>query len=80
MSTKPKFYARLSSSGKSHYNAMESLRPYSERFIELMEREPAKDEFSFTDEEIEFLAKEDLPTLADLFPGESEYYMNVLSD
>lgn len=36
--------------------------------------------FYFTDEEIEFLAKEDLVTFGIKFPGEAEYNREVLSD
>ena len=68
--------------GKQSYNALEELKPHSEKFIELMNMEPQPDseDYVHSDEEIEQLAKEDLITLTDLFPDEADYYMYSLSD
>lgn len=57
-------------------------RVHTERFKELMElpktRGRINGRFRFTEEEIIFLAKEDLVTFADNYPGEAEHYMQVL--
>ena len=82
MKTKPIFYSRLSAHGKQCYDALEELRPHSENFIELMSMEPQPEceRYLHTDDQIEFLAKEDLMTLTELFPDEADYYMYSLSD
>lgn len=55
-------------------------KKHSERFKDLMSRSEKVDEyFYFTEEEILFLAKEDLPTFGEKFPDEAEYYMQILS-
>jgi len=58
------------------------MEPKKFDFDELMKREPVQNEheFVFTDEEILFMGDTDLITFEDKFPGEAEYYMNVLSD
>lgn len=57
-------------------------RVHTERFKELMELPKTRGEinraFYFTNEEIIFLAKEDLVTFYRSYPGEAEYYMGVL--
>ena len=55
-----------------------------EKLNELMKRKPYKgddwDENSvFTDEEIEFMGKFNLPEFSKKFPNEAEYYMDELS-
>lgn len=52
-------------------------RPHSERFEELMKRtERVNEYYYFTDEEIEFLGKEDLGEFGKKFPNEAEKYMS----
>lgn len=82
MKTRPIFYDRLSKAGKKHYDAMEELRPYSDEVITLMNMKefPDVDEFTHNSDQIIFLGETDLMLLEELFPGEAEYYMNVLSD
>ena len=56
---------------------------HSARFKELMKRDPSSEKYdgmSMTDEEIEYMAKEDLCTFGDKFPAEAEWYMDVLDD
>lgn len=50
-------------------------------FNELMKREPVQNEHElvFTDEEILFLGTTDLIAFEEKFPGEAEYFLNVLS-
>lgn len=76
---KPEFYKRLSSHGKKHYDAHEKTHPHSERFIELMNQrkksEGADKWMFYTEEERDYLGKEDLVTLGDLHPGDADYYM-----
>ena len=50
-------------------------------FNELMKRDPVQNEHElvFTDEEILFLGTTDLIAFEDKFPGEAEYFLNVLS-
>lgn len=73
----PNFYYRLSEREKMVFKY--SKRPLSERFIKLMNQEkPSKDAkggFFYNDEEIEFLAKENLALFGDLHEAEAEYYM-----
>ena len=71
-----KFWKRLEEAdGVENYELREQSKgPHSERFIELMSKEPG-DFPNFTDEEIEFLGKEDLGTLDALFPDEAAIYM-----
>ena len=75
---KPAFYKRLSAHCKKHYDVHEEHRPHSARFIELMNQvkksEGATKWMFFTDEEREYLGKEDLVTLGDLHPGDADYY------
>jgi hypothetical protein len=58
---------------------------HTNRFLELMQREPSckhpdsEWEWSHTDEEIVYLAKEDLVTFGEKFLSESNYYMYELS-
>lgn len=74
---KPDFYYRLTPYIKSHYNAQERVKPHTEKFKELMNRTEKIDEYRhFTVEEIEYLAKEDLPTFGDLFECEAYEYMS----
>ena len=71
-----KFWNRLQeANGVENYELREENKgPHSEKFIELMSREPG--EFpNFTDEEIELLGKEDLATFDALFPDEAAVYM-----
>lgn len=56
------------------------MKQHSKRYEELMELAKTRgpiDEFGyfFTDEEIEFLAKEDLLDFAEKFPAEAEDYI-----
>ncbi len=56
---------------------------HTERFKELMELPKTRGEvnrgYFFTNEEIMFLAKEDLVTFHKKYPGEAEHYMGNLS-
>lgn len=50
-------------------------------FNELMKRNPVEkeNELVFTDEEILFLGTTDIIAFEEKFPGEAEYFLNVLS-
>ena len=79
MKTKPIFYSRLSAHGKQCYDALEELRPHSEKYIELMDRSCPEGEWKIhTEQEVIFLAKTDLITLTEIFPDEADWYMNEL--
>ena len=57
-------------------------KEHTKRFLELMQRDPNAEingMLCFTDEEMEYLGKEDLSAFGDKFLGESYYYMNDLS-
>ena len=77
---KENFYRKLSSAGKAHYDAQESVKPHSDEFKRLMNQqtksEGAGELMFYTNEEIEFLGDEDLATLMELHKGEAEYYMS----
>ena len=80
MKTKPTFYNKLTAHGKQCYDALETFRPHSDKFIELMSKECPDDEWKIhTEDEVILLAKEDLLTLTELFPDEADWYMNELT-
>ena len=56
------------------------MKKHSERYEKLISREQPKEGLIFTDEEIEFLCKEDLVGFADKYPEIAEYYMETLSE
>ena len=74
---KPAFYYRLTAYGKKIYDHND--KPLSERFIKLMNQlRPSKDAdecMFYNDEEIEFLAKENLAILGELHDAEAWWYM-----
>ena len=73
----PYFFYGLSNWGKRVF--FNNKKPLSDRFIKLMSQEkPSKDAgmyMFYNDEEIEFLAKENLALFSDLHEAEAEYYM-----
>ena len=73
---KPKFYEKLSEWGKKSYDTLK--KPLSEKYIQLMNQEKpskgAKEGFFYTDEEIEFLGKENLELFTDLHDVDSYWY------
>ena len=74
---KPAFYYRLTAYGKKIYDHND--KPLSERFIKLMNQlRPSKDAdecMFYNDEEIEFLAKENLAIFGELHDAEVWWYM-----
>ena len=76
---KPDFYKRLDPHGRKVYNVYAAMKPFSERFINLMNQKRKSkdaDEFMFyNEEEREYLAKENLVLLGELHPADAEYYM-----
>jgi len=56
------------------------MKTHTKRFTELMQRHKLQDKyFYFTDEEIEFIGKEDLVVFGDKYPNEAQYYMDNYS-
>lgn len=79
MCKKPTFYYLLNEHGKKVYDAHVKSKPFTDRFIELMnQRERSKDatgEMFYNDEEREYLAKEHLVILYELHPEDADFYM-----
>ena len=76
---KPKFYGKLDEKGKKQYDAFEEFKPHTQKFVELMSQENpsegAPEGMFFTEEELDYLGKEDLVTLGNLHPSEADFYM-----
>lgn len=75
------FYNKLDEKAKKQYDAHEKYRPHTDKFIELIEQkkpsEGAIKGLLYTEEELEFLGKEDLVTLGNVHPTEADYYMLI---
>lgn len=81
MKKTPNFYSKLDEKAKKQYDAHEEYKPHTDKFIELMAQvkpsEGAIKGLLYTEEELEFLGKEDLVTLGNVHPTEADYYMLI---
>lgn len=77
MDNNMQFYDKLSESAKTNYDKVEEMKPHTDKFKELMNRETrANNYLYFTTEEQDYLGQEDLVTFADLFAGDAQMYMD----
>jgi hypothetical protein len=76
---KPDFYKRLDPHGRKVYNVYAAMKPFSERFIKLMNQKrrskDASGQMFYNQEERDFLGKENLVLLGELHPADAELYM-----